>query len=295
MNPALPTVDRSLVGTGLFRDVPHRSRQPVAAVKLAPAAQAPTENVQRAHKPARGRSEDIQGTGALGNRLARARARAGAQAIRAGLPALQTMVVRRPGAPEIVVRARISAGEIARPAYVSGLPIDHSSGAAFARPSGTTCAAADGGVVCADAPTTGFASTILSSAILSGTKAIQEQCFAAARALAPSSTPTDTAVAAQTTTQVRRAGTAIVVAAALLLLTNANGLRSWAYDLPESAVSAQLVTATEAWYAATEKLGLTAPKEHIAQAAQSLRDLRFAYTDGAPLPADAEPLDLGDL
>ena len=52
----------------------------------------------------------------------------------------------------------------------------------------------------------------------------------------------------------------VYLAALFLLLTNADAIHGWAVELPPTAVSAQVVAASEQWQSTTDRLGLGATR-----------------------------------
>jgi hypothetical protein len=82
----------------------------------------------------------------------------------------------------------------------------------------------------------------------------------------------------------RWASIVIAVATAVLALLNAHSLRSWSYQLPPNARSAQIVAAAETWYDAVDPLGLNRPVAAMHDGWQSLKDRRF---DGEPPTAES--------
>jgi hypothetical protein len=69
--------------------------------------------------------------------------------------------------------------------------------------------------------------------------------------------------------------TAIFWAALVLALLNAHAVRSWSYQLPPGAASAQVVSAAETWYAIVDRAGLNRPVEAMHGWWQSAKDARF--------------------
>ena len=71
--------------------------------------------------------------------------------------------------------------------------------------------------------------------------------------------------------------TSVVLASAAvtLALLNAHAIRGWAYQLPNSPTSAHAVTAAEAWYVTTARLGLNRPVETMHQWWRSAEAARF--------------------
>jgi hypothetical protein len=80
----------------------------------------------------------------------------------------------------------------------------------------------------------------------------------------------------------RWATSVIVWAALVLALLNAHAIRSWSYQLPPSAASAQIVSAAETWYAIVDRAGLNRPVEAMQGWWQSAKDARFQSGGQAP-------------
>ena len=78
---------------------------------------------------------------------------------------------------------------------------------------------------------------------------------------------------------------AIAWATLVLLLLNAHALRSWAYQLPPTDVSAKVVTLAESWYDTADRFGLNRPVEAMHGWWQTAKDRRFR--EEQPAPADA--------
>jgi hypothetical protein len=74
----------------------------------------------------------------------------------------------------------------------------------------------------------------------------------------------------------------IAWATLVLALLNAHALRSWSYQLPPSAASAQVVTAAESWFDLVDQAGLNRPVETMHGWWQGARDARFHQDDAGP-------------
>lgn len=68
---------------------------------------------------------------------------------------------------------------------------------------------------------------------------------------------------------------AIAVAALFLALFNATSIRSWAVELPPTAINMQVVAAAEQWEGITEAIGIAAPRAFLHARWKDLQALRF--------------------
>lgn len=68
---------------------------------------------------------------------------------------------------------------------------------------------------------------------------------------------------------------AIAVATLFLALFNATSIRSWAVELPPTAVSLRIVEVVEQWEGATEAIGIAAPRAFLHAQWKKLQALRF--------------------
>ena len=71
------------------------------------------------------------------------------------------------------------------------------------------------------------------------------------------------------------ASASIYAAAAFLLLTNASAIDGWAVELPPTALTARIVEITGGWKAATDRLGLGAPRATVHSWWTRAQDARF--------------------
>ena len=82
----------------------------------------------------------------------------------------------------------------------------------------------------------------------------------------------------------KRVGAAANVRAALIIFVTAlafmamflsDSLRTWAYDLPENALTEQLVAAAERWHGWMEDIGAAAASAAVSSEVQALHDAQF--------------------
>jgi hypothetical protein len=80
----------------------------------------------------------------------------------------------------------------------------------------------------------------------------------------------------------------VAVASASLLLFNAVAIRSWASELHPGPWTDPIISAADAWYEATARIGLAAPVETMHGWWQRVQAARFGGTEPAAAPQDVE-------
>lgn len=74
---------------------------------------------------------------------------------------------------------------------------------------------------------------------------------------------------------------AIAVATLFLALFNATSIRSWAVDLPPTAINVRIAEAAEQWEGTTEAIGIAAPRAWLHARWKDLQALRFSGQEPA--------------